>query len=629
MTRGSSSPGCIHHLFEVHAERAPNAIALVLGDEQLGYGELDRRANQLAYHLRSLGVGPDTLVGLCLDRSFELVVGALGILKAGGAYLPLDPAYPPERLAFMLADAAVPIVLTSSALRASLPPKVDVIALDTDWPAIAREPATAPRVAVTPDDLAYVSYTSGSTGLPKGAEIPHRSVPGYMLGVDYARFDAQQTFLQYSSISWDAFTLELWTPLLHGARCVLYPGQGFAARELAQTIAEHHVTTLWASASVFNTLLDSAPDALASLRQVLVGGEALSVPHIRRALDLLPHTRLVNGYGPAECTVFACCYPIPPDLPAGARSVPIGRPIGDRRVYLLDRRFALVPVGVPGELCIGGPGVGRGYLSRPALTAERFAPDPFAPEPGARLYRTGDLARYRPDGTIEFLGRLDQQVKVRGFRVEPGEVEAALRAHPAVRAAAVVAHEDSPGERRLVAYVVPQGGAGPSASELRGFLRGRLPAHMVPAQFVALDALPKTSTGKLDRQALAAPDRDRPELDSAFAAPSTPIEQAVAELWAELLKVERVGVHDSFFDLGGHSLLATQVISRTRDAFGVEVPLRSLLQAPTVASFAAALVASEARPGQVEKVASILNRIGSMSAADVHAAVEQARRVKA
>jgi amino acid adenylation domain-containing protein len=499
---------------------------------------------------------------------------------------------------------------------------------ETDWPVIARQPTDAPVVAVTPEHLAYVTYTSGSTGVPKGTEVPHRSVPGYMFGVDYARFDAKQTFLQYSSVSWDVFTLELWTALLHGARCVLSSGEGFAASQLAETIVAQGITMLWASGSVFNLLLDSVPEALASVPQLLVGGEALSVPYVRRALQLLPHTQLVNGYGPVECTVFACCYPIPPSLPEQARSVPIGRPIGDRRVYLLDRRFDLVPVGVPGELCIGGPAVARGYLGQPALTAEKFVPDPFGSEPGGRLYRTGDLARYRPDGLLEFLGRLDQQVKVRGFRVEPGEVEAALREHPAVREAAVVAREDAPGQKRLVAYLVSEQPSGPSAGELRGFLRGRLPGHMIPAAFVLLDALPKTATGKLDRRALPSPDGGRPDLEASFVPPRTAVEQVLAALWAELLRVERVGVHDSFFGLGGHSLLATQVVSRARDVFRVEVSLRTLLEAPTVADFARVLVANETRPGQTDKIASILNKVESMSATDVQRALEQQRSAK-
>jgi amino acid adenylation domain-containing protein len=575
---------CVHELFAEQAARTPDAVALACGDETLTYAQLHRRSGALARRLAALGVGPEVRVGICVERGVEMVVALLGILQAGGAYVPLDPQYPAERLAYMLADAGAALLLTQERLRDRLPAfGGEVVVLDGDGGDDARSVDPSARGshavlrAASPENLAYVIYTSGSTGLPKGTEVPHRAIPGFFRGAGYARFGEGAVVLQHSSVSWDALTLELWPALLSGGTCVLYPGQASEPGLLGEQVRRHGVNTLWLTAAYFNLIVDTAPEILEGVAQVMTGGEAVSVTHLRRALELYPRLRLVNGYGPSETTVFATCHPVPAGF--AAPSVPVGRPVGDRRVYLLDRHFCAVPRGAAGEVCIGGPAVARGYLGRPALTAERFIPDPFG-EPGARLYRSGDRARWGAEGELEFGGRVDFQVKIRGFRVEPGEVEAVLRACPGVREAAVVVREDAPGDRRLVAYVAGEA----AADEVRAHVRRSLPEYMVPAAFVFLDALPLTTNGKVDRRALPAPDlasaRDR------YVAPRTPVEEVLAGIWAEVLKVERVGVEESFFELGGHSLLATRVVSRVREVFAIELPLRALFEGPTVAELA-------------------------------------------
>jgi amino acid adenylation domain-containing protein len=559
-------------------------VAVVFGDETLTYAELDARANRLAHHLRALGVGPDVKVALFVERSPEMVVGLLGVLKAGGAYVPLDPGYPAERLAFMARDAQVRVLLTQERLLSELPEHGGrVVCLDRDWPLVARHPAHAPESGAEPEHLAYVIYTSGSTGTPKGSEVPHRAIPGFFRGVRYASFDAGQVHLQHSSPSWDALTLELWPALLTGARVVLLPARASEPALLGEQVRAHGVSILWLSAAYFNLIVDTFPEILAGVRQVMTGGEAVSPAHVRRAQALYPELRLVNGYGPSECTVFAACHPIPAGFDAPV--APIGAPIGDRRVYLVDARLEPAPPGVPGELCVGGPAVARGYLGRPGLTAEKFVPDPFSARPGARMYRTGDRARWRGDGTLEFVGRVDFQAKVRGFRVEPGEVEAALLADARVREAVVVVREDAPGDRRLVGYAVAAEGVELSAGELRAALKERLPDYLVPSAIVVLDALPLSAHGKVDRRALPAP-----EIGSdaeAYVAPRGATEEVLAALYAEVLGAARVGARDDFFALGGHSLIATRLVSRVREAFAVELPLRALFESPTVEALAA------------------------------------------
>ncbi|HSE16460.1 MAG TPA: amino acid adenylation domain-containing protein, partial [Pyrinomonadaceae bacterium] len=466
---------CIHHFFEAQVEKMPEAVALISDEESVTYVELNRRANKLACYLRKRGVGPEAMVGLFMARSVEMVVALLGILKAGGAYVPLDPKYPKQRLEFMLEDTGVQLLLTQEQMLEKLPATLlEIICLDTEWEQMAHESEDNPHVPVTADNLAYVTYTSGSTGTPKGTLIPHRAVAGYMFGVDYMQFDADQTFIHYSSPSWDTLTFELWTSLLHGSRCVLYSPDYPSPEELGHALQKHGVTVLWLTSSLFNLTIDVMPAAVSGVKQLVTGGETLSVSHIRRALTLAPATRLVNGLGPSECTVFSLCYVIPRSLPEHLHTIPVGKPVGDRRVYLLDDHLRPAGIGIPGELYVGGPGVARGYLNQPVLTAERFVPDPFSDEPGARLYKSGDLMRYLPDGNIEFLGRVDDQVKVRGFRIEVKEIESVLDTHPGIRESFVIVREDSPGDKRLVAYVVTHGSPEQSEQERAGWQNKRL-----------------------------------------------------------------------------------------------------------------------------------------------------------
>lgn len=445
---------CVHELFEAQGAHTPNATAVVFGDQQITYADLNTKANQLAHYLQTLGVKPDVLVGVYVERSIDMIIGLLGILKAGGAYLPLDLSYPETLLTFMLEDANVSVLLTQEHLKGNLPPTaVQVLCIDRAEQELAQFSQENLNSSATADNLAYVIYTSGSTGRPKGVEVPHRGVVRLLFGVDYAPLDGDQTILLLAPISFDASTLELWGPLLHGGTCVVYPHCVPNPRELERVLTEHRITCLWLTAALFNSVIDQRPQALASVPHLLTGGEALSVPHVRRALEALPHTQLVNGYGPTENTTFTCTYPIPRHLDPEVRSIPIGRPIGNTQVYIMDRHQRPVPIGVPGELYIGGDGLARGYLNRPQLTAEKFIHHPFSDNPASCLYRTGDWVRYLPDGNIEFLGRIDNQIKLRGFRVELGEIETTLEQHPAVRQAIVALQEDKD-NKRLVAYIV-------------------------------------------------------------------------------------------------------------------------------------------------------------------------------
>ena len=614
----------IHELFEAQAARTPDAVALVFEDKQLTYRELNRRANQLAHYLRKRGVGPEALVGVCMERSLEMVVGLLGILKAGGAYVPLDPGYPPERLAFMLEDSQVPWLLTEQRLwdemnvgqDAILSHVVRPILMDADWEAIAQESEQNPISGATADNLAYVIYTSGSTGRPKGVLGLHRgAVNRFAWMWDAYPFEAGEACCQRTSLNFVDSVWEIWGPLLQGVRTVLIPDEALKdAERLVQTLAAHHVTRIVLVPSLLRVVLDSYADLqsrLPELKYWVTSGEAISLELAQRFFEALPRSILINLYGSSEVSADVTCYDTR-QMSEQLSSVPIGRPLANTQIYLLDRYLNPSPIGVPGELHAGGAGLARGYLNRPELSAEKFIPSPFSQEPGALLYKTGDLARYLPDGNIEYLGRLDHQVKVRGYRIELGEIEAALQAHPAVQETVVMAREDEPGEARLVAYVVPDPQYHDSSDplqkmsshnltqQLRSFLAKGLPNYMVPAAFVILDKLPLTPNGKVNRRALPAPDRSNPELEATFEAPRTPVEQALAEIWAEVLKLERVGIRDDFFELGGHSLLATQVISRVRQALRVDLPMRSLFDGPTVAELAEKVEAAKdsgAAPG--------------------------------
>ncbi|MFZ5918494.1 MAG: amino acid adenylation domain-containing protein, partial [Chloroflexota bacterium] len=579
---------CFHHLFEAQAARTPEAAAVVYEGRQMSYGELDRRANQLARYLQRLGVGPERLVGLCLDRSVEAVVGILGILKAGGAYLPLDPSYPEERLAFMLDDARSPVVLTHTGLTANLPVQGrDVVYLDADWERIARESTFAPESHAGPGSLAYVIYTSGSTGKPKGVMIQHRSMvhlAAALQHIVYQHHPGGPLRLSLNApLSFDASVQQL-VMLLYGHTLYILPHEVRRdAAALQAYLADHRIDVLDCVPSQLKLLLsagfmsgsDWTPAA------VLPGGEAIDETTWQVLAESVD-TEFYNMYGPTECTVDSTIGWV---RMAGPRPT-IGRPVTNARLYILDHHLQPVPIGVAGEIYIGGQGVGRGYLYRPELTARQFIPDPFGIEPGARLYKTGDLGRFFADGHIEFLGRIDHQVKVRGFRIELGEIEVVLKQHPMVRESVAVVRKDVAGDGRLVAYVVLEERSALVPNELRAFLKQRLPEYYVPSVFVQLEALPLTPNGKVDRKALPAPELSRADLESAYLAPRTPLEEMLAAVWAQLLNIEQVGVHDNFFELGGHSLLATQVVSRVRAAFQVELPLRKFFELPTVATLA-------------------------------------------
>jgi len=620
---------CVHQLFEEQATRTPNNVAVVFEEQVLTYDELNARANQLAHHLRALGVGPERLVAICVGRSLDMAVGILGILKAGGAWLPLDPAHPKDRQGLVFRDARAPVLLTQESLVAGLPEHgARTVLLDSDWSAISECGTSNPENVSAPADLAYVIYTSGSTGRPKGVMITHANLCHYVRAMSEPLGIAEKDiYLHTATIAFSSSTRQLMVPLTLGARVVIAATNEIRqplellemVKRLMVTIVDF-VPSYWRNCLNALTSLDiSTRNALLEnhLRLILSASEPL-LPDLPRkwTFELGHGASLVNMFGQTETTGIVATYPIPPSDHLERKTVPIGGPIANTQIYLLDDQECPVPVGAAGEIYVGGPGVGRGYLNQPELTAERFVPNPFSNEVGDRLYRTGDLARCRPDGNIEFLGRIDHQVKIRGFRIEPGEIEAVLAQHPGVGENTVTAREDEPDNKRLVAYVVPRGGRAPVTGELlRNFLREKLPEYMIPSVFVMLEALPLTPSGKVDRRALTVPDQNRPELQEAFVAPRTPAEKVIAGIWAEVLGLERVGVHDNFFDLGAHSLLATLVISRVRDAFQVELSLRSLFETPTVAGLAE--VIQQAKDSLAESPAPKISEVAPMKIAVV------------
>jgi aspartate racemase len=603
---------CVHQLFEEQVEQSPDAVAVAYVDEQLTYRKLNARANQLAHYLKSFGIGPEVLVGICLERSLDMIIAVLGILKAGGAYVPLDPEYPQERLAFMLADTQTPVLLTQQKLLNGLPEiAARLVCLDSHWEAIGKESHENPISDAVAENLAYVMYTSGSTGRPKGVCVTHRNVVRLVKATNYASLGAEEVFLQFAPISFDASTLELWGPLLNGGRLVVFPAATPSLAQLGEVIEQYQVTTLWLTAGLFHQMVEDHLDSLRSVGQLLAGGDVLSVPHVKRVLEQLDGCCLINGYGPTENTTFTTCYRMT-DVSEVESSVPIGRPIANTQVYILDPYLQPVPIGVPGQLYTGGDGLARGYLNRPELTAEKFISDPFSEDPAARLYKTGDLARYLPDGSIEFLGRVDHQVKIRGFRIELGEVESVLGRHPAVEEAVVIAREDVPGDKRLVAYLVASHEPTPTFGELRSFLKEKLPDYMIPSAFVYLDSFPITPNGKVDRRALPVPDARHPDIEESFAAPRNAVEEALAEIWAETLRIEKVGIQDNLFELGGHSLMATLLISRLSDVFLVEIPLRQLLLHPTIAELAI-IIEEELEKTKQDNVKRLLDEFDELS----------------
>jgi amino acid adenylation domain-containing protein/non-ribosomal peptide synthase protein (TIGR01720 family) len=576
----------VHAQFEAQAARTPDAIALRFDGGYLTYAELNARANRLANVLIERGIAPGELVGVCAGRSFELIAGMIAILKAGGAYLPLDSNYPAERLGYMVEDAGVRFVLAQTELAGLLPTEgFTLVPLDGD---LSGYSAQNPNVAVAPDSLAYVIYTSGSTGKPKGVCITHANILATILSPNYIEVTPEDVYLQFAPVCFDASTFEIWMPLLHGAKlAICAPGMP-SLDELGRFIQTEGVTTLWATAGLFCQLVEEQLPRLSKVRQFLTGGDVVSVSHARKLLTELPGCILINGYGPTETTVFGTCYRISDPAQIGA-TVPIGYPIQNRRLYVLDAGLRPVPMGVPGELYIGGDGVGAGYLNRPELTAERFIADPFVNDGRAKMYKTGDLVRYLPDGLVEFMGRNDYQVKIRGFRIELGEIEAALAAYPGVAANCVVVREDAPGQKRLVGYVVPTKGENLAIGDLNGYLDEKLPEYMRPNAIVVIAALPLTDNGKVNRAALPAPERASLAGQGELVSPSTPTETALVTLWEDLLAVRPIGVTDNFFELGGHSLLALRLIAQVQKTFGQALSLAVLFEQPTVSHLAASL----------------------------------------
>ena len=573
---------CLHEIFENQVEKTPNSLAVRYENTRLTYQELNCRANQLAHHLIKCGVGPETLVGVYLERSLELIIALYGILKAGGAYVPLDPEYPTERVDFMLQDTQMPILLTQERLLSRLPERnIQVVCLDTDWDTITKEANHNPNSGVMAENLAYVIYTSGSTGKPKGAMNTHRGIVNRLLWMqDAFQLTEKDRVLQKTPFSFDVSVWEFFWPLLFGAQLIVArPGGHRDSSYLVKTILDQEITTIHFVPSMLQIFLeDRDVQKCISLKRVICSGESLPFDLQNRFFSRLD-AELHNLYGPTEAAVDVSHWACRRD--SDLKIVPIGRPIANTQLYILDRSLNPVPVGVLGELHIGGVQVARGYLSRPDLTAEKFIPDPFIADPEARLYKTGDLVRFLPDGNIEFVGRLDHQVKLRGFRIELGEIESVLSQHKQIREVVVVAREDVPGDKRLVAYCVSSTLLPPNIEELRNFLSEKLPEHMIPSAFVHLDTLPLTPNGKVDRKNLPVPDW-KEQSERVYLPPEDDLEKAIADIWVDVLKVERVGVNENFFDLGGHSLLLALAYNQIRDLVEKEISITDLFRFPTI-----------------------------------------------
>ena len=574
---------CVHRPFEVQAERTPNAVAVVFGDEYLTYQELNQKANQLAHYLQQYGVGPEVLVGICVERSLEMVVGLLGILKAGGAYVPLDPSYPPDRIAFMLDDAQVPVLVTQQHLLTRLPThSIKVVCLDADAGMLAQQRKANVVSTVASHNLAYVIYTSGSTGRPKGVQIIHSG----LLNLIYWHHDAfnvtaSDRATQIASPAFDATGCELWPYLTIGASVhLLDEDTRIDPVKLVNWLIEHHITISFLPTALAEKAIAMKWPRTTALRFLLTGADVLH----NYPPSTLPFA-LINNYGPTEATVVTTSGRILPDSQKDGPPS-IGRPISNMEVYILDEQLHQVAIGTVGEVYIGGAGLARGYLHNPQLTEEKFISHPFDDEPGARLYKTGDLARYLPDGQIAFVGRIDHQIKIRGYRIEPDEIVAVLNRHPSIQASVVVAREDISDDKQLVAYIVLTPESSVTINSLRDILKSFVPEYMIPATFVVLEELPLTMNGKVDRDGLPIPNAQNTLQDCNIVMPGTPLEKQLAGIAASLLNRDIVGLDDNFFLLGGHSLLGTQVIARVSETFGVDLPLRTLFEAPTVRSLA-------------------------------------------
>ncbi|MCT7961130.1 amino acid adenylation domain-containing protein [Laspinema sp. D1] len=580
----------IQALFEAQVQANPQAVAVTIAGESLTYQQLNQRSNQLAHYLQHLGVGDEEIVGLCAAKSLDTIVGMLGILKAGGAYLPLDPTYPSDRLNWMMADAGVRLLLVPDELRGKFNGFEGVmVGGDCDGEAVTREPVENLPHFPGGSRLAYVIYTSGSTGTPKGVAVPHQAVNRLVLNTNYIQITPKDTVAQVSNLSFDAATFEIWGALLNGAHLKgISTEVTLSPHDFARELRQQQIDILFLTTALFQQVVRTVPQAFQSLRCLLFGGETVDPRWVKKVLNQGMPQQLIHVYGPTENTTFSTYFPIEA-MAEPASSVPIGKAVANTELYLLDPHLQPVAVGVPGELYLGGEGLARGYLNRPDLTEERFISNPFG-KPGTRLYKTGDLARYKSDGNLEFLGRIDHQVKIRGFRIELGEIEAVLCQYPGVAAAVAIAREEIPGEKELVAYVVPQDPEGKSSplkiSELRRFLSEKLPSYMLPTAYAILEVLPLTPNGKINRQILPKIETAFQELSQNYVNPRTEVEKVLVDIWREVLGKQQVSVYDNFFELGGHSLLATQLISRIRDGLKIELPVSQLFEAPTVASLA-------------------------------------------
>ncbi|HYW21093.1 MAG TPA: amino acid adenylation domain-containing protein [Nodularia sp. (in: cyanobacteria)] len=578
---------CIHQLFEKQVEAQPDSIALVFGDEQLTYQELNNRSNKLAKYLQKVGVSSETLVGICISQSIEMIVGLLGILKVGGAYLPLDSSYPQERLKFMLEDAQVSVLLTQENFLKSFEYFLNpIICIDKDWKIINEENKNNFENSITSNNLAYVIYTSGSTGKPKGVAINHKAVNRLVCNTNYIKFSSSDKIGQASNTSFDAATFEIWGALLNGAQLVgISKDVILSPHEFALQLRQKDISVLFLTTALFEQISRDVPQAFASLRYLLFGGESVNIRWVKKILKHGVSKHLIHVYGPTENTTFSSYYHIQ-ELTESATFIPIGVPINNTQIYILDSHLEPLPIGVIGELYIGGDGLAREYLNHKELTAERFITKFFNKNSKTRLYKSGDLARYLPDGNIEFLGRIDNQIKIRGFRIELSEIEAVLSEHPVVKETVVIADEDIPDNKYLVAYIVIKGiQVSNFASILRKFLKEKLPEYMVPKVYVAVESIPLTPNGKVNHRALPRPDIVTFHRDD-YVAPRSQLEELLGEIWAKVLGKEQIGVHDNFFELGGHSLLATQLISRIRDTFQLDVTVRNLFEAPTIEQLA-------------------------------------------
>lgn len=571
-------------LFEEIVSACPDSIALTFENQQVTYAELNARANRLAWRLRELGVGPETMVSCCIERSIELIVALIAVLKAGGAYVPLDSAYPKERLKFLLEDTRTKVMLTNKVIPAFLTdcsPACQFV--DVYEPPSSKLADANPLPASGPKSLAYVMYTSGSTGMPKGVMVENRAIVRLVRNTNFCHFGADEVFLQFAPISFDASTLEIWGPLLNGGRLVIMPPQKTSLDDLGRVIREQNVTVLWLTSGLFNLMVEERLEDLRHVRQLLAGGDVLSARHVRLALKSLPNCRFVNGYGPTENTTFTCCHIMNAGDPV-PDSVPIGRPVSNTHVYILDEQLNPAPPGTVGELYAAGDGLARGYLNNPEATQQKFVQDPFVTDRDARMYRTGDLARVSADGLIEFLGRVDNQVKILGHRIEPGEIESALGTHENIKQSCVVSRTEENGSKQLVAYYVSSHPA-PTAPELRKFLIEKLPQHMVPAVFVPITSLPLTPNGKVDRAALLAASiviRSDAIVESA----ANELERTIIATWREFLSVDRIGPSDNFFDLGGNSLLLVSIHTSLQKALRITLPITALFEFTTVQSLA-------------------------------------------